>query len=337
MHCDFVVKHDWETETEQDLVNKIWHSIFIGRIKSNKPCTIGVFGGSGEGKSISAGIKLQETLLKLQGVNDISPYFEGMNVYTPLEYPSKINAILFDSFFKDINVFTIHEARQLVKSHTWQSFLTQSVADINATSRQVKRLITIFISQSMSDIARDVRKTLDYMIVMKRPRGKRPRMKIKVLWLDERDPEKPQLRTRNLSGLIIDKYGRYMQFSPTFFEISPPSKNLIEIFEEQDRKAKGDIIKKKMDKMIQLVQKELGVSDDRVSMLVDYYTKDFSTLALIGKKNKNGWKVSASMQKVLNLSDDDFKIFEKRINEKVENKPKEAIKDLDQELKEELV
>ncbi len=325
MFCDFVIKHDWDTETPEDLAYKIFYSIFIGRIKENKPCVIFIGGGSGEGKSISGAIKLQEVLLRLQGITDIKKGFNAMNVYTPLQFPQKMNTILFDKEYKDYNVFAIHESRELVKAKSWQNFLTQAVADINATSRQVKRVISIFVSQSLSDITKDVRKTLNFLIQMRRPRGKRPRMKIKVLWLDERDPEKPQLRTRYLSGLLIDKHGRYSQFSPTYFEISPPDKELIEIFEKEDKEAKISIIKKKMDKLMEMMGKEMGVNDSKVDLLAEHYTKDLSSLMLIGKQKKDGWRIGKDIQKLHNLNDEDFKVFELKINSKVRDKFKVAI------------
>lgn len=326
MFCDFVVRHDWETEDIEELAKKILYSIFIGRIKDNKPCIIFVGGGSGEGKSISGALKLQEVLLNLQGVTDIKKGFSYMNVYTPLEFPEKMDAILFNKELKEYNVFCVHESRELIKAKTWQNFLTQAVADINATSRSVKRVISIFVSQSLSDITKDVRKTLNFMIHMRRPRGKRPRMQIKVLWLDERDPEKPQLRTRYLSGLVIDKYGRYTQFSPTYIEISPPDKELIEIFEKEDKEAKIKIIKRKINDMMDKMRKEMGVQDNRLDLLVDTYTQDVSRLMLIGKQKKDGWRIMKNVQTLHNLSDDDFAVFEKRINDAVNQKFKTEIK-----------
>lgn len=317
MHCDFVVHHDAEKETDEQLAEKIFYSIFIGRLKDNKPVNIMLSGGSGEGKSISGGIKLQELLMRLQGVDDIRPYFDVMNVYTPLEYPRKMNEMLFNKDLKKINIFTVHESRELVSSKTWQSFLTQAVASINATSRQVKRVMTIFISQSMSDVAKEVRKTLDFQLVMRRPRGKKPRMYIKRLWLDEHDPEKPQLRTRKIRGLVVDKFGRYTDFCPQYIEITKPSKDLVDMFDKADFEAKSGIIKKKFDKLMGMMEKEMGVADNKVTALVDFYTKDTSSLMLIGKNTPKGWKINGGVQKIHGLSDDDFSIFQKKINDKI--------------------
>ena len=139
--CDFVIRHDFATETPEALSKKILLSVIIGRLKHKKPAVIFFSGDSGEGKSYSA-LRFQEVLLELQGL-DIMDYFDVCNVMVPLEYPDKLSKILYDKKYKKINVICMHEAREIVRAKNWQSFLTQAIADVNAMSRAMK--IAVFI------------------------------------------------------------------------------------------------------------------------------------------------------------------------------------------------
>jgi len=213
--CDFVVKYDPEKETPVDLTKKILFSLIILRLRAHKPAVIFVAGESGEGKSFST-VSLEDTLLEMQGIN-LLDVFNDVNVYTPLEYPKKLDALLFDKRLKKVNIITMHEAREVVKAKNWRSFLTSSISDINAMSRSVKRLAIFIISQFIRDVTTDIRYTMNFYVKAVRPRGKAARLYIFKMWKDDTDLEKPKLRKRKIMGYIVLPSGKYQKYIPKYY------------------------------------------------------------------------------------------------------------------------
>ena len=195
--------------------------------------------------------------MEIQGL-DIMDYVDVMNVYTPLEYSTKLNKILFYKAYKKANIFCIHEARTVVKAKLWHGFLAQAISDINAMSRSIKRICTIIISQFIRDITADTRYTLNLYCKISRPLGKPARLYINVMWKDDRDLEKPKLRKRKLSGYLIYPNGKYQRFIPKYFEMKKPSKAIIELFEKADKEGKTKIIRRKQDEVLKELKNDLG-------------------------------------------------------------------------------
>lgn len=311
-HCDFVVRYDPETESTYDITRKILTSIIIKRLKSKKPTICFISGDSGEGKSYS-GVRLQEILLDIQGM-DMKEYFEIMNVFTPLEYPQKLDKLLFDKKYKKANIICMHEAREVVRSKDWQNFLTQAISDVNAMSRQIKPMCIMIISQFIRDITTDVRYTLNFYMKVRRPKNKPARLYINVMWKDDRDLEKPRLRKRKLSGYLVDKQGRYRRFIPQYLEMSKPDKSIAELFESLDHDAKASIIRKKLDKLVQEMQTEAGLENRKVEAMVDYYMRNPDNLVAIGKRYRGKWKLSPEAREMHDLSKPEAVRFEDMID-----------------------
>lgn len=310
--CDFVVRYDAEEDSPRDLLKKILYSIWLKRLKENKPVTIGLFGESGNGKSWS-GVELLDLLCELENI-DAYNYFEVMNIYTPLQYPEKIDKLIFSKEYKKIRWLVMHEAREVVKAVDWQKFLPQAVSDISAMARSLKRLGTIIISQGVGDITRNMRKMLNFYCKVTRPRGKRTRLQIYVMWQDDRDIEKPKLRKRRLSGYLVDKNGRYRHFIPQYFEMESPRKELAELFEKQDFSAKSLIIKGKIDELIKSMRSELAVHSDKIQIMIDWYVKDMDTLSSVGKMYRGRWKIKSEVAKMHELTPNEVERFETGLN-----------------------
>lgn len=319
--CDFAVKYDPQKDTKGDLTRKILQSVILGRLKYKKPAVIFVGGMSGEGKSLSC-ISLQLMLLQLQGVDTqgFMEFMNVMNVFTPLEYPEKMQKILYDKRYKKCNIVTVHEARNLVKAKLWQGFLAQAVSDINAMSRSVKRLCVFIVSQFIRDITMDVRYTLNYYMVVRRPKRKPARVYIYVTWFDDRDMEKPKLRKRKLSGYLVLPNGRYQRYIPQYLELSMPPKDIVAEFDKQDTEAKSSIIKGKLEQMIQEMRLEIGEETKKISAMVDYYTRNPDNLSIIGKRYRGAWKLTPQAKEMHALSDDECKRFETQLNMRFKEK-----------------
>lgn len=316
--CDFVVKFDEEKEEPEELTKRILYSIYIKRLAANKPAITFIGGDSGEGKSFSA-LRLIELLYDIQGV-DVNEFFEVSNVFTPLQYPEKIEKILFDKKYKKANLVCLHEAREVIKAKLWHSFITQAVADVNAMSRSIKRLGVFIISQFIRDITNDMRYTLNYYCIVRRPKGKRARLYINVLWKDDRDLEKPKLRKRKLSGYIVDKKGRYKRFVPQYLEMKKPSKEICELFDKLDTEAKSGIIKTKLARLMEEMQSEVGAESVKVEAMVNWYMKNPENLHTIGRRRKGKYIVKGEVQEMHGLSKDETVKFQNLLNKRLKEK-----------------
>jgi len=315
--CDFAVQYNPQKDKTEDITKRILYSIVIKRIKHKKPAILFIAGDSGEGKSYSA-LRLQEVLLELQGL-DIRQYLDKINVFTPLEYPNKLESILYDKELKKVNIICMHEAREVVKAKNWQSFLTQSIADINAMSRAIKRLCVIIISQFIRDITTDVRYTLNYYIKISRPKGKRARLYINVMWKDDRDLEKPKLRKRKLSGYLIYPNGKWVRYVPQYLELAPPSKEIAQQFDKLDVEAKSGIIRRKISKLIKDMQEDIQNSTDnnKINAMVEWYVKHPENLVKIGRQRKGKWKLGKEAKEMHDLSKREAIDFEQQLNEQL--------------------
>ena len=316
--CDFVIQYNPETDTDEDVAKKILYSIVVKRMKENKPVVIFLGGDSGEGKSWGS-LRLQELLMEIQG-QKLSDYVEHMNVFTPLEYPKKIDPLLFDKKLKKANIICLHEAREVIKAKLWQSFLTQAISDINAMSRSIKRLTVIIISQFIRDITSDMRYTLNFYMTVSRPRGKKPRLRIQVMWKDDRDLESPKLRKRRLAGYLVYPNKKYKRFIPQYFELNRPSKEITDRFEKLDIESKSSIIKSKINKLLQELEAEVGGESNKVKAIVDWYMKDLNNLRLIGKRSRGKFKVHESFTNIHSLSQYEINQFQDMMTENLKKK-----------------
>lgn len=313
--ADFVVKYDPQKDTKQDLTDRILYSLFIRRMKANKPVKIFIGGDSGSGKSF-AGIKLQEVLCRLQGL-DIKDYVDAMNVFIPIEYPRKVDNLLFNKDYKPVNIICIHEARDVIRAKLWQSFVSQSIADINQLSRSIKRLCIIIISQFIRDITKEVRYTLNYYCTVSRGNTGKSKLRINVIWHDDRDLEKPLIKKRRVKGYLVYPDGKYKLFTPQYIELDKPDKEIVDQFEKLDRDAKADILKAKINKLIEEMKKDIGEVEgaDKVNSMVDWYSSHLEQIEVIGKHTRKGkLKVSEEFIKMHDLTKEQKKKFEEDFN-----------------------
>ena len=137
------------------------------------------------------------------------------------------------------------------------------------------------------------------------------------MWKDDRDLQNPKLRKRKVWGYIRMPNGRKKRYYPNFIELSKPSKEVIDIFEKNDRESKLIVIKKKLDSLIKEMEKDAGVEDNKIGAMVDWYTKDQEALMSVGKRSRKKWRVNKEIKKAHGLTDTEFKIFEQRLNEKI--------------------
>lgn len=323
-HLDFCISIE-KDEDIGTITEKIIYSLMIRRIKHHKPCIVFIGGDSGEGKSLSA-LSIQCILAKLQGIDMKENNFVAVdmtNVYTPLEYPEKIDKLLNDKQYKKLNWLCVHEAREVVRAKNWHSFLTQSIADVNAMSRAIKPMCIMVISQFIRDITSDIRFTLTYYITVQRPLGGNARLFIRRIWKDDRDLERPILRSRNIRGYLRTPDGKFKFYSPKYLELAIPDREIMHKFQDSDREAKREIMQKKMKKLIDEMKMDAGIEVNKLASLVEWYTKSPDLLSQIGKRYKDRWILKKEFVEVLGLNEKELKTFAQKINERIKERVKE--------------
>lgn len=321
-YVDFCVKWDKDTESPDALFKRIIYSIIVRRIKGKKPAVLFLSGGSGEGKSLSA-LTLQIMILDLLSIpleDYIKQYIYDINVNTPLEYPQKLKALLYDKRLKKIPLICMHEAREVVKAKNWFSFLNQAIADVNAMSRSIKRLCFIVISQFIRDISADIRYTLNFYVKVSRPIGKRARLHFEIMYKDDRDPDKPKIRKRKLRGYIVDKEGNYRIFTPDYIEIPKPPKEVIQIFEKMDYEAKTKIIHEKTERLIKEMAQEIEIPTKKIDSMVNHYIEHPDLLNSVGKRYRGKWKIKPQIKLMHDLTDSEVSDFQKKLNAKMQER-----------------
>lgn len=312
--ADFLVKWDPLTESESILGEKILQSLFLGRLKQNKPCTIFLGGDSGEGKSYAT-LTVEQALLNSELIS-LKDVVNDINVYTPIQYPQKLNKILFEKEYKKIRLIAMHEAREVVKAKLWHSFVTQAVSDVNAMSRSIKPMVTIIVSQFIRDISNDMRYVLNFYIKADRPRGQHTRLYINVLFKDDTDLEKPKLRKRRIFGYVHNGK-RLIKYSPKYVVVGLPEKEVRNAFDQADREAKESIIKKKLERVIKEIELDMGVGDSKISEMVKHYAEHPENLHLIGQQKRGKFIVNPEFKTMHGITNEESKLFQKYLNDTI--------------------
>jgi len=317
---DFNITHDFKNEPLHKLSHKIIHGAIVNRLKAKKPCIVFISGDSGEGKTY-ASARLQQAILETQGLN-YRDYIDDINVFSPIEYPEKIKALLNDKRLKKVNTIAIQEARDIVRSKQWYDFLVQAVGDINAMSRAIKPLCIIIVSQFIRDITNDIRYTLNYYIKVSRPTVRYANSKLHwyVIYKDDYDIEKPRLRTRRLAGRIKDQDGNVRLLIPSYIELLKPEKDICERIDDLDFSAKKKVLKRKLDKLLDEIRKDIGEGNNRVDAMVEHYSKNLENIHQIGKVTKKGFKTTPKTRELHAITKEDADIFEKRLYQVLKDK-----------------
>jgi len=188
------------------------------------------------------------------------------------------------------------------------------------------------ISQFIRDISTDVRYTLNYYITCFRPHGHGTQIKIHVVWKDDSDLEAPKLRKRAIRGYLVYPDGKRRMIVPKYIELKKPSKELCERFDTAEFAAKSDIIKRKMEKLMAQMNAEDMNQSAKVEGMVKFYVDNPEHLKQIVKRwSKNIPILKPEVKLMHELTEIEYKDFQKRMAIAMENKPKQEYQEAKKE------
>jgi len=301
------VKH---TTNQQKLAVKILDYTFLERIRRFKQTVLVLTGDPGEAKS-SISQALTEKLLENKGM-DYTPYVNNVTVYTPLEFPEKEHDLLYNKKYKHIPIMIIDEARLVVKAKNWHEFLNQTIADVFALQRRVKRIFLIIVTQDLDDIDKDIRRLVTYWGECYRPLHGPAELHISKFYKDTSKPAKIELKKRALRGIIEYPDGRRQLDFPSTFIFKMPSKQIWDTYDKENYKAKGAIIKKRLNDFVEKMKKQYGQEKSRTDVLLKHYLtpEKYSQLMFHFHVTKKGnYKLKPNAMKVLGLRKDEIEEF----------------------------
>lgn len=305
-YIDFVLYVD--KHQDMTIAEQILQKLTTDRIKAKKPSIIFIAGDSGEGKSMTS-VKIAELVEP-----DID--MDKQVIYTPFEYPDKLQWMLFNPESKGRHVVFMAEARELVKAKLWYTLINQSIADVNAMSRTVKPLIFIINSQDISDVDKENRRLLTYYGYVVRPLSGKVNLKLYKINKSRHTIDNPKMRLKKLTGHLVQN-GHYKKFRIAKFKVSLPSDKIRKEFEDRDFKAKKDVILKKLDAMRKALKKDMPTMS-RLEETVEFMAKEHAILKkFIGRSKSGKIRINKAVGKLFNLSKEDFPVFETMMVERL--------------------
>jgi len=222
-----------------------------------------VEGKSGSGKS-TAMVTLEMWIERVfQLVTGLMYKYDVVkqNIFVPQEYHTKIEQWTKNPYL----TIGVDELRFLMPKAAWRSLLVQSVNEINETIRAIKvenmkKLtgipyggVIIYNSQSLTDVVKDTRKTVDVDLVLNRT--KVVRVRAYTFWHDRSDIERIKLRQERLKFEVGDLVIKVS----TDTVVSPPPAAVMHEFTKHSIEAKGEIFQRKREKILRELEKELGI------------------------------------------------------------------------------
>jgi len=271
-----------------------------------------VEGKSGSGKS-SAMVLLQlYTEMVFQRITGIRYKYDviNQNVFTPQEYYHKLKWWIENPHL----TFGVDELRFLLPKHKWQSLIVQSIGEINETIRAVKSEnmkkltgqryagVIFYNSQSLTDVTKDVRKTVDIDIYLTREEVVKAR--IYEFWSERYNIEKPVLRPRK----VVLKIGRLKLTPSPESMLSRPPSFIFKKFLKASVEAKAAIFRKKREKIIKELEKEYGavtleeeLKNEKIWDMIMRMAKYRKGKVVFSKEHKE------IIKKMFDLTEKDFK------------------------------
>lgn len=311
---DFTVEWQGDAEKTQEAI--LFNLLFLSRVRKNKSCILVLTGPPGEGKSLTL-LSIQDVLYKKRYHGNPKYNFENFVLdavmMTPLDYAEKLPLILSEKSLR--KVFTVHidEARQVVGSGNWQSFLNQAVGHVNATSRAVKPLLIGIVTQDLMDIDKNTRRSINYQF--KCVRSGNVEVVPYKFYQDDRNPEKPMLKKRRVVGTIV-KDGETQKVKPVFV-FKKARDELVKPYDKIMVTEKTNFINKLMSTVLDKIKQDLQKNDySRVYELADYFCEHQDVLKTMAGFKRKKWRLNPDTAQKFNLTIDQKHELERELNDR---------------------
>jgi hypothetical protein len=163
---------------------------------------------------------------------------------------------------------------------------------------------------------------------------------LQLFTIDENDDdlEKPFIFKRPLQGYLKYPNGNYAKYQADF-EISPPSDKIVTLFRGADKKAKLNMIIDKLGRLADLYRKDTGqdAAENKIKVLIDYYTTNPDKLTEIGKYNKTrGYMLLPKTRELHSIDRTQAATFEKEMT-RILKRQSQAFFDIDNENEDEVI
>lgn len=308
MPVDFIV--DWQgtyAQTQQ----LIFHRLFTEQVKSNMPCVILVTGKSGRGKSEGV-LDIQDQMynyLKKDFIN----YLDDSVIMVPRDYAIKVKAMLNEKRLKKAFTIQIDEARNVVGSANWASFVNQAINHINNMSRSVKPMAIFILTQFIKDVDPNTRRSIDYWLIFSRRKRNPAQLTPYVLWMDENNPDKPKLRKRRIVGIIREN-GVNRLYKPKFTFERRTRPELLKKYSLLEAE-KGVVLNEKMDALLRRIDRENKVEqgDTQIVALYEHFKANPKQLRAWAEFKKGKWLLKKDMRVKLGLTTPELKLLQDKL------------------------
>jgi len=251
--------------TVNSLEDLFIYKVWIEPVLRDKVVVTFIEGKSGSGKStamVALEMHIERIFQKYTGIR--YPYdVIKQNVFVPQEYHRKLEWWTQSPAV----VMGVDELRFLLPKNQWASLLSQSIGEINETIRALKSEnmakkhglryggVIIYNSQTLTDVVKDTRKTIDVDIILERP-SDRVFLKAYTFWVERKDIEHLSIKQKRLEFDFDHVTFRIASSS----QIKPPPADVMNLFIKHSVEAKGEIFRRKRDKIIRELERQLGAA-----------------------------------------------------------------------------
>jgi len=320
---DFQV--EWQG-TEEATTEKILEHLVSRPLSSGLPQTIAMIGKSRTGKSVLA-LLIQDIIYKSKGL-DFVEILEHCVLIKPNDYSTKTRAILKGEtkLHKKIVSLQMDEAKFLINSDDWQKLKNKAIRTIAATSATIKPMAFFIVAQMLGDIDSKTRKTIDYLFVITRKPGQKPRVIPYTFYEKINDVDRVRVSPRRIRGNIIYPDGRSVFYTPTF-RPSLPRKEVLEKYWSFEKKDKASEIFALLDEIEDESNKLAGKDQEKIKDFANHLVNNPEELAKIGKWSSSSkkWVFDKSAKQRYNYGNKEFKLIEQMVVESLLSKKEKEL------------
>ena len=294
------------------MTKKILHTLIVKRIRNDKPCVICVVGKSGEGKSATV-LSISDAIFELEGL-DFSKYVKNCVIMSATEFGPKTRAMLREAFLKEVFILIIDEAKSTVNALDWQTAVNRTISMVNSLSREIKPMAIFVIAQSLRDVDRATKETIDFYV--KVTRDQKVHAKIYEFYVDDHDLDKPKMKKRFVKVLVKDENGNYRPYILKKINFKKTRKEVWDEYKKIVHESKDKLIEQEFDKLDKFLQEKYTNKEmERVIKLAQYMADNPDKTKEYGIFKYRKWKLSSIIADHFNLTPSQSRLLEQQMTQ----------------------